>query len=65
MTVAMGCVVGVPFLYVSDQIVRKVGPVNIIIVSLILNGIRFFGYSFIWYSQIRYSYILSLNRTYN
>ena len=48
MTVTLGCVIGVPFLYVSDLIVRKVGSVNVFVIAFAIYCIRFFGYSLIW-----------------
>ena len=47
MTVTLGCVVGLPFLYVSDTLVRKVGEINIIIIAFLIYCVRFIGYSFI------------------
>ena len=47
MTVALGAVVGVPFLYVSDAIVRKIGSVNVFVIAFAMYSVRFFGYSFI------------------
>ncbi len=40
--------IGVPFLYISDMVVRKIGSVNVITIAFILYGVRFFGYSLIW-----------------
>jgi len=48
-TLFFGCLIGVPFLYISDMIVRKIGSVNVLTIAFILYGVRFFGYSFIWY----------------
>jgi len=47
MTVALGCVIGVPFLYISDAIVRKVGSVNVFVLAFALYSVRFYGYSLI------------------
>ena len=49
MTVTLGCVIGVPFLYISDLIVRKIGSVNVFVVAFVIYCVRFFGYSLIWY----------------
>lgn len=54
MTVTLGCVIGVPFLYISDLIVRKIGSVNVFVVAFVIYCIRFFGYSLIWYVAINY-----------
>ncbi|KAI9554090.1 hypothetical protein GHT06_019362 [Daphnia sinensis] len=48
MTVTLGCVIGVPFLYISDMIVRKIGSVNVFVIAFLIYCIRFFGYSLIW-----------------
>nr|CAH0110425.1 unnamed protein product [Daphnia galeata] len=48
MTVTLGCVIGIPFLYISDLIVRKIGSVNVFVVAFIVYCVRFFGYSLIW-----------------
>ena len=46
-TVLLGAVVGVPFLYISDAIVRKVGSVNVFVLAFALYSVRFYGYSLI------------------
>lgn len=48
MTITFASVIGIPFLYISDSIVRKIGSVNVIVCAFIAYCIRFFGYSFIW-----------------
>ncbi|EFX74053.1 hypothetical protein DAPPUDRAFT_252370 [Daphnia pulex] len=46
-TVTLGALVGVPFLYVSDIIVKKVGKLVILITAFFIYSVRFIGYSFI------------------
>ena len=46
-TVTLGSLVGLPFLYISDAIVKKLGKVVIIITAFFLYSARFIGYSFI------------------
>lgn len=48
MTITFASIIGIPFLYVSDVIVRKIGSVNVIVLAFFAYCIRFFGYSFIW-----------------
>lgn len=48
MTITFASIIGIPFLYVSDVIVRKIGSVNVIVLAFLAYCIRFFGYSFIW-----------------
>jgi hypothetical protein len=49
MTITFASIIGIPFLYVSDVIVRKIGSVNVIVLAFLAYCIRFFGYSFIWF----------------
>jgi hypothetical protein len=63
MTVTLGCVIGVPFLYVSDWIVRKIGSVNVFVVAFLTYCVRFFGYSLIWYVAIHYTVYSSNTKT--
>jgi hypothetical protein len=44
---ALGSVVGVPFLYISDAIVRKIGSVNVFVLAFAIYSVRFYGYSLI------------------
>ena len=39
--------VSIPFLFYSDQIVGKIGVVNVFILALFMYGVRYIGYSFI------------------
>jgi hypothetical protein len=39
--------VSIPFLYVADEIVDKVGQTNVFITALLMYGIRYVGYSYI------------------
>ena len=48
MTITFASIIGIPFLYVSDVIVRKIGSVNVIVLAFLAYCVRFFGYSFIW-----------------
>ena len=56
MTITLGCVIGVPFLYISDTIVKRIGSVNVIVVAFLLYGVRFFGYSMIRYFKKKWSH---------
>jgi len=48
LTVSLGCVIGIPFLYVSDSIIRRIGAVNVIVIAFLFYCIRFISYSLIW-----------------
>lgn len=50
-TLLLGSTIGVPFLYISDSVVRKVGPINVVVMSYLFYSIRFFGFSLIWYDD--------------
>jgi len=53
LTITTGALVSIPFLYFSDQIVNKIGMVNVIIWALLMYGVRYVGYSYItcaWYA---------------
>ena len=39
--------VSIPFLYMSDYIVGKVGMVNMFILGLAMYGVRYLGYSYL------------------
>lgn len=57
MTITFASIIGIPFLYVSDVIVRKIGSVNVIVLAFLAYCIRFFGYSFIWWILMIYCYL--------
>ncbi|KAK4009736.1 major facilitator superfamily domain-containing protein 6 [Daphnia magna] len=46
-TVTLGALVGVPFLYVSHMIVKKIGKLVVLISAFFIYSVRFIGYSFI------------------
>ena len=58
MTITFASIIGIPFLYVSDVIVRKIGSVNVIVLAFLAYCIRFFGYSFIWFVCITFIVVL-------
>lgn len=47
LTITTGAVISIPFLYVSDWIVNKVGKENVFITALFMYAIRYVGYSYI------------------
>ncbi|XP_067134531.1 LOW QUALITY PROTEIN: major facilitator superfamily domain-containing protein 6-like [Centruroides vittatus] len=47
LTLTVGAIVGLPFLYTSDFFVRKFGRVNLLIVAFFFYAIRCIGYSYI------------------
>ena len=48
MSMFHSCVpVSIPFLYMSDYIVGKVGMVNMFILGLAMYGVRYLGYSYL------------------
>jgi len=46
-TVTLGAVVGLPFLYISDIIVKKTGRIVLLLGGFFVYAMRFIGYSFI------------------
>lgn len=48
LTVTLGCVIGVPFLYVSDTIIHRFGSANVIVLAFLFYCIRFVSYSLLW-----------------
>lgn len=46
-TVTLGAVVGLPFLYISDIIVKKTGRIVLLLGGFFVYALRFIGYSFI------------------
>jgi len=46
-TVTLGAVVGLPFLYISDAIVKKTGRIVLLLGGFFVYALRFIGYSFI------------------
>jgi len=53
LTITTGALVSIPFLFYADAIIDRFGQINIIILSLIMYGVRYVGYSFItcaWYA---------------
>ena len=54
--------VSIPFLYMSDYIVGKVGMVNMFILGLAMYGVRYLGYSYLtcpWLVSIQYLLYIS------
>jgi len=47
LTLTVGSLTGVPFLYGAEKIVTKLGRVNVIILAFFVYFLRFFGYSYI------------------
>ena len=47
LTITVGAVVSIPFLFIADKIVIKAGTSNIFVLALFIYGIRNFGYSYI------------------
>ena len=47
LTITTGAVVSIPFLYVSDWIVGKMGNENVFITAFVMYAIRYVGYSYI------------------
>ena len=47
LTITTGAVVSIPFLYVSDWIVEKMGIKNVFLVALLMYAVRYTGYSYI------------------
>jgi len=47
LTITTGAVISIPFLYVSDWIVKKMGNENVFIVAFFAYAIRYVGYSYI------------------
>ena len=53
LTITTGAVVSIPFLFISDWLVKKIGMVNVLIIALFTYSIRYIGYSYItnaWYA---------------
>ena len=57
--------VSIPFLYMSDYIVGKVGMVNMFILGLAMYGVRYLGYSYLtcpWLVSTQYLLYLHIYR---
>ncbi|XP_023340878.1 uncharacterized protein LOC111710915 isoform X2 [Eurytemora carolleeae] len=53
LTITTGAVVSIPFLYYSDNIVKKAGCDRVIVFALLMYAVRYVGYSFVrcaWYA---------------
>lgn len=46
-TVTIGTISSMPFLYGADRITKKLGHINIIVAAFFLHAVRLMGYSFI------------------
>jgi len=47
LTITVGAVISIPFLYISDWLVAKIGRVNVFIIGLLTFCVRYVGYSLI------------------
>ena len=47
LTITVGAVVSIPFLYIADYIVDRIGQTNIFIIALLTYSVRYVGYSYI------------------
>jgi MFS family permease len=47
LTVTVGALIGLPFLYSSDWFVKKFGAIQLLLVALVVYFIRLFGYSYL------------------
>ena len=62
-TVTLGAVVGLPFLYISDIIVKKTGRIVLLLGGFFVYALRFIGYSFI--TWMFYLYQLNSKKIFN